>query len=122
MITEKKLTCIVCPNSCSLTVQMLNNAILSINGHKCPRGVEYGRQETLDPRRYLTAVVAADRLKLSMVPVKSAGPLPKEKLLPAMEQVRKFRLSKAVKIGTVLISDLAGTGIALIAARDVQLA
>jgi len=119
MKTTQELTCIVCPNSCRLTAETENGSV-SISGYKCPRGLDYGRQEALDPRRYLTASVLAYNLDLAMVPVKSKKPLPKDKLLPAMEQVKRFRLNKAVKIGTVLIPDLAGTGIALAAARNAQ--
>ena len=119
MKTVQELTCIVCPNSCRLTAEMEGSSV-NISGYKCSRGLDYGRQEALDPRRYLTASVLADNLDLTVVPVKSKKPLPKDKLLPAMEQVKKFRLNKAVKIGAVLIPDLAGTGIALVATRNTK--
>ncbi|MDR2431210.1 MAG: DUF1667 domain-containing protein [Candidatus Margulisbacteria bacterium] len=117
---QNKLTCIICPNSCVLTVELADGAVRKISGNKCPRGLQYGKQEILDPRRWLTSSVAAYGLELTMVPVKSARPLPKDKLLPAMEQVRKYRLGRPVRAGATLLADLAGTGIALIATRDAK--
>jgi len=114
---KTKMTCIICPTGCCLITE-LKNGTVGVSGHKCLRGLEYAKQETLDPRRYLTASVAAYNLDLAMVPVKSEKPLPKSALLPAMEQIKKFRLNKSVKIGTVLIPDLAGTGIALVVTRN----
>ena len=42
MIKERKLTCIVCPKGCDLTVRFNSDgAIEDISGYTCKRGEEY---------------------------------------------------------------------------------
>ena len=48
-----ELICIVCPRGCHLQVDEANG--YAVTGNSCPRGAEYGRQETGPcPRRTWT--------------------------------------------------------------------
>ena len=41
---QKKLTCIVCPMGCSLTVTLEDGKVQSVSGNTCPRGAKYGEE------------------------------------------------------------------------------
>lgn len=110
-----ELTCIICPNGCKLTV----DDDLNVTGNRCPRGVSYGKQEVTDPRRTLTSTVRIDSEILPVCPVKSKDPLPKGKVLKAMEIVNKTHIKAPVHIGDVVISNVVGTGVDIVATREI---
>lgn len=110
------LTCIICPRGCHLTVD--DN--LNVSGNFCPRGASYAKQELLDPRRTLTTTVRCKSKLLEVCPVKTNGAIPKGMLLEAMTEVNKLNILPPVHIGDVLIKDLLGTGIDLVATRDID--
>ena len=110
------LTCIICPRGCHLHV----DDDLNVTGNACPRGAAYAKQEILDPRRTLTTTVRCKSRLLRVCPVKTNAPMPKDKVLPAMAEVNKVVLTPPVHIGDVVIHDLLGTGVDLIATRDIE--
>ncbi len=111
----KDLTCIICPRGCSLHI----DDDLNVTGNFCPRGAAYAKQEVLDPRRTLTTTVRCESKLLSVCPVKTLAPIPKDKVLAAMKEVNAIKLVPPVHIGDVVIADLLGTGVALVATREI---
>ncbi len=116
----RNLTCIECPRSCDLAVDIENCRVVKVSGEKCPKGKDYAVSEVENPQRVLTSTVSARRLSLKMVPVRTDKPIPKDKILDAAEEIRKIRLDKPVKMGEVIARNLSGLGVDLIATRDCQ--
>lgn len=114
---KKELICICCPRGCHLLVDTDNN---TVTGNTCPRGAKYGLQEVTNPTRVLTSTIRVKGSNLPMCPVKSKDPIPKGKIFEAMEEINKIHLVAPIHIGDVVKEDLAGTGIALIATRDME--
>ncbi len=114
---KKELICICCPRGCHLLVDTDTN---TVTGNSCPRGAKYGLQEVINPTRVLTSTIRVSGSNLPMCPVKSKDPIPKGKIFEAMEEINKIHLSAPIHIGDVVKEDLAGTGIALIATRDME--
>lgn len=110
----KKLICIVCPSGCSLTV----NDDLSVDGARCPRGEAYGRAEVQNPVRVLTATVAVAGALYRRCPVKSAAPLPRALLLPAMEALSGVTLTVPVRAGQIVLENVCGSGVNVVAVRN----
>ena len=111
---KKKLTCIVCPKGCEMTALLSSDgAFLSVSGHTCPRGKAYAESECTAPTRTLTATVVTESGK--MLPVKTAAPIPKELLFLAMKELRRVTAPNETQAGDVLLYDIAGSGVALIA-------
>ena len=115
---NKKLTCIECPLSCPLSVEMEGGRVTKVEGNKCPKGVVYARSEIEEPSRVLTSAVLGHGLGIKMVPVRTDKAIPKGRLLEAMEQVKKVKLRNKVRAGDVVIRDLLGLGVNLIVTRD----
>ncbi|MDI6870808.1 MAG: DUF1667 domain-containing protein [Bacillota bacterium] len=116
----QRFTCIVCPLGCSLTVtQQPGQAEPAVTGNRCQRGLEYGRTEVSDPRRILTTTISLTGATLRRLPVKTAAPLPKQFLLPGAEALRKVSVAAPVRLGEVILPDLLGTGVAVVATRGV---
>jgi CxxC motif-containing protein len=114
----RQMTCIECPVGCSMSVQIDDCRVVSVEGNKCVKGQEYAVRETADPVRILTSSVAACGLALPMVPVRTEKPIPKARMMEAMALIRNTQVRAAVNAGDIIIPDLLGLGTDLIATRD----
>ena len=116
----QKITCIVCPRGCSLEVDAENGVV---KGNNCKRGEAYGIAEATNPTRTLTStarVVDSDGEIVEMAPVRTAAPIPKGLIFDAMKQIDALRLHKPVLRGDVLIANILGTGVDVVATRDLN--
>ncbi len=127
----KHLTCIICPMGCSLEVTLpegytqenartVDPSLFKVSGNTCKRGDEYARKELTTPERTLTCTVAVSGGKRPLVTAKTAGEVPKEKLLDCMQAVRRLTVKAPVHAKDILVKDLLHTGIDLIACEDVS--
>ena len=115
-----KFTCIVCPIGCELIVKKVGAKIIDIKGYKCPKGKEYAIQEVTNPQRILMTVVKVRGGSLPTVSVKTAKPIPKAKLFEAVKYLSKLELKPPIKIGDVIVDDIVGTGVPIVATRNVN--
>ena len=111
-------TCIGCPVGCRITVAK-NEAGYVISGQGCKRGETYAISEAVSPQRMLTGVVGV-KGRNRPLPVKTAIPVPKEKIWEVMKEIQSVRVTPPVKTGRVVKADLAGTGVALVATKSVE--
>lgn len=116
----KNLICITCPLGCRLCVCLKNGVITDITGNSCPRGAEYARRELLSPSRIVTSTVAVKGGSFRRLPVKTSREIPREKIMECMDQIRSLCVQAPVHIGDVLISDAAGTGIPVVATKNID--
>lgn len=107
--------CIVCPIGCQL--EIIPGEELVVQGNQCPRGVQYAREEMTNPRRILTTTVAV-RGTRARLPVKTQGTIPKGMLLTAMEYLRDLKVEPPLAIGDVVVPDLLGLGVSVVACKD----
>ena len=107
---KKNMICIICPRGCSLEVEQLG-ASVTVTGNSCPKGAQYGESECLHPVRTLTATVRVANRPDTMVSVKTAQPIPKEKLRETMAVLRTLRVEAPLPSGTVILPDLHGTNL-----------
>ena len=107
---KRQITCIVCPRGCLLTAQEQNGKII-VTGQNCNRGERHAIDECVNPVRSLTATIRVANRQDTMVSVKSSQPMPKGKIMEAMDRIRQITINGPVKIGDVLLSDVFGTQI-----------
>ncbi len=107
---EKNLICIICPRGCAMTVRGEAGS-LSVIGNTCPKGEEYAIHECTNPMRTVTSTVRVANRKDTMVSVKTAAPVPKDKMMAVMELLRQTRVNAPVAIGDVVLTDVFGTQI-----------
>lgn len=116
----KDIICTVCPTGCTIRVEGENGAITKIEGFSCPRGKVYAENEFISPVRILTSTAKVNNAKSPLVPVRSKSPVPKDKLFDCMAEIRKLELSAPINRGDVLIPDICGTGVDIIASGEVK--
>lgn len=115
----RSLICIGCPMGCPLTVEMEEGEVRSVSGNTCRRGDVYARREVTAPTRVLTTTMPVQGGTRPTVPVRTAGEVPKALLLDCVRAIRAIHVQAPVAAGQVICPDLLGTGVALIATRDV---
>lgn len=113
----KELICIVCPVGCHLHVEETEQGY-KVSGNKCKRGEVYGIKELTNPTRVLPTTVKITGATLPRLPVKTAEPIPKRLIFEAMKVINKVEVQAPVKLGDIIIEDLLGTGIPVVATRD----
>ncbi|MBQ4469467.1 MAG: DUF1667 domain-containing protein [Synergistaceae bacterium] len=119
MSEERKFICVSCPLGCGLTVSLNDSGeVVKVEGNTCPRGESYARSEVKDPRRVFASTVRVKGGKLPVCPIRSKTPAPKGKLFEIAEEVAKLEVNAPLKIGQVLIHNVCGTDVDIVASRD----
>ena len=111
-----ELICINCPMGCHLQVDEEND--YAVTGNTCKRGEVYGKNEIKNPVRVLTTTVAIDGGAHGRMPVRTSEAIPKGKLFEAVEALKAVRLTSPVRCGDVVLENICGTGVNVIASRD----
>lgn len=109
----RKIRCIVCPIGCEMTAKTDNKTLIALDGNACKRGEAYARTELTDPRRMLTTTMCLRGG--GRIAVKSSQPLPKARMMDCMAVIKRQTAQPPVCIGDVLISDICGTGVDIVA-------
>lgn len=114
---NRKLTCIECPISCALSVDIEDCRVIKVSGNKCPKGETYAVSEIESPLRVLTSCVLTQGLSLKMIPVRTDKPIPKDKLKEAMVEVKRTKIGRDVSVGEIIIENFLDLGVNLVATR-----
>ncbi|MHA1820215.1 MAG: DUF1667 domain-containing protein [Promethearchaeota archaeon] len=117
---SKDFVCTICPNSCRLHIEVRSPNELVVSGFTCPKGMEFGKQEFLEPKRMLITTMKIKNGVLPVIPVRSNKPIPKEMIFKAMEEVNNTEVKAPVKMGDVLIKNLFNLNVDVVASRDME--
>jgi CxxC motif-containing protein len=134
---ERKLVCISCPLGCRLKVTWADETDITVRGNRCAKGESYAQEEILAPKRVVTATVAiAGRAVASTsaadlpipegtpisrrLPVKTTAPLLKEYIPDLLNELYRMKVQAPLACGDVLLKDIAGTGVELVATRSLK--
>ncbi|MBP3636962.1 MAG: DUF1667 domain-containing protein [Clostridia bacterium] len=116
---EQTITCISCPVGCRMTVTLENGAFVSVTGNTCKRGEVYARQECVAPERMVTAVIPVKGAAMPLS-VKTRTPIPKAKINACMQALAQVEITAPVHMGDVVLPDVCGTGVDIIATKSVE--
>ena len=116
----RNLTCISCPMGCPVTVEMDGKEVISVIGNTCKRGDVYARKEVTNPTRIVTSTVRVIGGKADMVSVKTREDVPKGKIFDCVKALKGVEVQAPVQIGDVIVPDVVGTGVDIVATKNVQ--
>lgn len=117
---QHDLTCIGCPLGCALHIVIKDDKSMDVTGNTCPRGDQYARKELTDPRRIVTSTVRVHKGVLPAVSVKTEQDIPKNKIFDCMQALKNVDLTAPVHMGDIVLADVAGTGINVIATKNIE--
>ena len=114
-----------CPSECALTIETRIDEngvehVLSVQGNRCARGRKFAEQEIIRPMRILATTIVVRGGDEKLLPVRTARPIPRDLHLSAMRDIRHTSVPAPVHMGDVVMSDLLGTGVDLVASMNVD--
>lgn len=126
VIETLQFNCTTCPSECLLTVKVERDAngavveVRSVSGNNCPRGDKFAQQELTCPMRVLTTTVAVSGSDEALLPVRTSEAIPLALHAQAMNLIRGLVVNAPIRIGDVVLEDLLGTSIDLVASMDID--
>jgi CxxC motif-containing protein len=118
-VTTHGYLCIGCPLGCRLEVDEGSDGdIVEVRGFSCRKGRTFAVQEHTDPRRLVTTTVAVDGGRWPRLPVRTVEAVPKDLVRDVCRALATVHLHAPVAIGDVVLADVCGTGIDVVATRD----
>ena len=114
-----ELTCINCPMGCRITAEYDGREVTDIRGFTCARGKAYAQTEITDPTRMVTALMAVAGTTKPLS-VKTRSPIRKPLIFDALAAIRKTIVKPPVRIGDVVIENVCGSGVDVIATENVD--
>lgn len=123
--TTRHFHCTTCPSECALTIETRIDEngvehVLSVQGNRCARGRKFAEQEIIRPMRILATTIVVRGSDEKLLPVRTARPIPRDLHLSAMRDIRHTSVTAPVHMGDVVMSDLLGTGVDLVASMNVD--
>lgn len=112
-----KMICINCPRGCELDVEKTADGAVAVVGNACPRGEDYGRSELVNPTRMVTGLVRVAGMRKPL-PVKTRNAIPKGRIDAALFALHQTTVQLPVKIGDVVIPNVAETGVDVVATAN----
>lgn len=119
---NRELICIGCPMGCMMTVTMEDGQVTAVAGNTCKRGDDYARKEVTNPTRIVTSSVCVIGGILPVVSVKTKEDIPKGKIPEVMKALKAVTVKAPVNIGDVMLENAAGTGVDIIATKQIPVA
>lgn len=126
VIETLQFNCTTCPSECLLTVEVERDTdgnvakAHSVTGNSCPRGDKFAHQELTCPMRVLTTTVAITGGDEALLPVRTAEAIPLELHAQAMALIRGLVINAPIRMGDVVLEDLLGTNINLVASMNID--
>ena len=120
---HRELTCIGCPLGCRIEVLLDDKGeVTLVTGNTCQRGEKYARKEVTAPTRIVTSSVNVygSRMGERTVPLKTASDIPKGRMMDVIRELAGVSVPCPVHIGDVILRDVAGTGVDVVATKNVE--
>lgn len=113
------VVCIVCPKGCRLKVTRENEE-MTVTGNQCKRGQAYGLKEVTNPTRVITSTVKVNHPVHRRMPVVTKGAVPKAMMFDVVKEINKVVLELPITMGDIIIEDVLGTGVNIVASRTIN--
>lgn len=117
---KREYICIVCPNSCRITVEYDDQVIKHIKGAQCQKGNEFIENEIKNQLRTFTGSVLCEDGDYQLISVKTNKPVPKKYLKQIAQKTHQIKMEAPVEIGQVIIPNIMGLNADLVATRRVK--
>ena len=126
--------CIGCPLGCRLELDESQGEIVEVRGNSCKKGEtararvvadfiagmtdRFALQEHRDPRRLVTTTVAIEGARWQRVPVKTSASVPKALVRELSAALMGVQVHAPIAAGDIIVADVLGTGVDVVATRS----
>lgn len=122
-MSHSRLTCILCPNGCELEIEWTNSqggpTVVNVAGNLCPKGIAYATEEITAPVRTVTTTVRVRQGVRPLLSVRTAVPVPLSLVPDCLKEMRATVVTAPVGVGETVFTNVARTGVKVIATRSV---
>ena len=115
-----EVVCILCPTGCHLRVRIRDNKVVEVGDAGCKRGLDYGVSEVISPVRDFFTTVRVKGGKMHMLSVRSTEPVPKDKLMTYALELSRVTVSAPVNIGDVIVKNIHGSDVDIVATKTIE--
>ena len=91
--------------------------VVTVSGNTCPKGEAYARAEVTNPTRMVTGLVRVAGMRKPL-PVKTKTAVSKSKIDAVLFAMHQATVQLPVRIGDVVIQNVADTGVDLVATAN----
>jgi CxxC motif-containing protein len=105
-----------------MDVVMKDSEVVSVEGNQCKKGPKYAQKEMTFPGRVLTTTVNTGLQEIPLLPVRSNGEIPKDRLMDCMVEIAGHHIKGEVQMGETVIRDILGLGVDIVACRTIPCA
>lgn len=122
----REIICTICPIGCKIRVGKDQNDEFAFEGYTCKRGLQYAKDELLNPKRTLTTTVLqklminnkkGSRCLERLIAVRTNKPIALDSTMNVMDEIKNTIVKKHVNEGDVIISNVQGTSADIIVTR-----
>ncbi len=122
---NQELICTGCPVGCRLVAVVAGDMagereVLEVIGNSCPKGADYARNECTNPVRMLTTTVVIKGAMYPLLSVRTTKPVPKAMIKNCMNYLRAVKVNAPIKAGQVIVKNILGTEVDIIATKDLE--
>ena len=117
---KRELICIGCPLGCMISVELEGKEVKNVTGNTCPRGKVYAEKEVTNAMRIVTSSVRVSGGDKVSVSVKTKSDIPKGKIFDVVRDLKDVVAKAPIKIGDILVKDVAETGVDIVATANVN--
>ena len=115
---QQRLICENCVNHCRLLLHYgPDNLLNEVTGNSCPGGVRYAEKVASELKTVIQATVKIEKADIDQIKVKTAEPVSMNLKDACFAEIEAFVATAPVKFGDVLIRNIGGSGIDLVAAQ-----
>lgn len=119
MAKEVKIICVGCPLGCEVKLSPDDKGeVTEVSGHECKEGRGYAIEEYRNPVRVLCGTVLTQGSSHPLLSIRSKTPILRTKLVEGTKVLAKVRAKPPIKVGDVIMSNLLGTGVDVVATSD----
>ncbi len=117
MTETKTMVCITCPRGCTMEVTDTDGEI-TVTGNFCKRGAMFAKQELTAPMRTICSTVATAFPDAPVLPCRVSAEIPKDKIFDVMKEINRVTVTKRIKRGDAIITNVLDLGVDVIATSD----
>lgn len=92
---------------------------IKVTGNKCKRGLQFAVSEQTCPMRTICSTVKTSFKNAPVLPVRVSSDIPKDKIFEVMKKINSVTVRKKLGRGDVVIPDVLGLGVDVIATSDI---
>jgi CxxC motif-containing protein len=119
-LTVHTFTCIKCPLGCQIELTEEGGTIKTIEGHTCPQGELYVKEEFSHPVRMVTTTIVVIDGVLPRLPVRSERPVPRSLVKECVSKLSGVQVKAPVRCGDIIYENILDTGVHILASRNLE--